>query len=81
MGRHGIRANSAVPGITDTPDVRRAIQVEQTDKVLVDRAARPHGVARRHGASRGLMLSDAAAYVTGQILSINGGLTAGFFTR
>ena len=38
MGRHGIRANSAVPGITDTPDVRRAIQVEQTDKVLVDRA-------------------------------------------
>ena len=81
-GRHGVRANSVAPGITDTPAVRHSVPTEQIDKVLIDRTplgrmATPDDM----GQVAAWLLSDAAAYVTGQIVSVDGGLTAGFFTR
>lgn len=81
-GRFGIRVNSVAPGITDTPAVRRAIPPEQIENVLVDRI--PVGriaVPDDMGAACVFLLSDAAQYITGTILPVDGGLTAGYFTR
>lgn len=81
-GRYGVRANSVAPGITDTPAVRRGIPKEQIENVLIDRIpagrmASPDDM----GAACAFLLSDAAQYVTGTIMAVDGGLTAGFFTR
>lgn len=81
-GRRGVRVNSVAPGITDTPAVRRAIPPEQVENVLMDRTplgrmANPEDI----GSVVGWLLSDGSRYVTGQILSVDGGLTAGYFTR
>lgn len=81
-GRFGIRVNSVAPGITDTPAVRRGIPTEQIENVLVDRIpagrmASPDDMGR----ASAYLLSDDADYVTGTVMSVDGGLTAGFFTR
>jgi NAD(P)-dependent dehydrogenase (short-subunit alcohol dehydrogenase family) len=81
-GRHGIRVNTVAPGITDTAGVRRGIPPEQIRNVSVDRTplgriAEPDDVGR----AVGFLLSDAAAYVSGAVLPVDGGLTAGYITR
>ncbi|HZV48346.1 MAG TPA: 3-oxoacyl-ACP reductase family protein [Candidatus Dormibacteraeota bacterium] len=74
MARHGITVNCVCPGPTDTPLFRR--QPERMQQALeraipFRRLGRPEEVA---GAVR-YFVSDAAAYVTGQVLSVSGGLT------
>lgn len=81
-GVHNIRVNSVAPGITDTPAVRRGIPMEQIENVLIDRIpsgrmAHPDDM----GAACRFLLSDEASYVTGMTMEVDGGLSAGFFTR
>lgn len=81
-GRHGIRTNSVAPGITDTPAVQRAIPPEQIKNVLLDRTplgrmGSPEDMAR----SVAFLLSDDASYINGATLPVDGGLSAGYFTR
>jgi 2-hydroxycyclohexanecarboxyl-CoA dehydrogenase len=76
--RKGVTVNCVCPGPTDTPMVRKIIE-EQGDKIFqamtnavpMKRMAQPEDIA---GAVR-FFASDAAGYVTGQTLSVSGGLT------
>ncbi|HLH68336.1 MAG TPA: SDR family NAD(P)-dependent oxidoreductase [Candidatus Dormibacteraeota bacterium] len=74
MARHGITVNCVCPGPTDTPLFRRQpepIRQALERAIPFRRLARPEEVA---GAVR-YFASDAASFVTGQVLSVSGGLT------
>lgn len=81
-GRHGIRVNCVAPGLVDTPLLRRGVPAHFASAVAEDRApfgrmAQPDDIA---GAVLAL-LSDATGFVTGAVLPVDGGLTAGYLTR
>jgi NAD(P)-dependent dehydrogenase (short-subunit alcohol dehydrogenase family) len=74
MARHAITVNCVCPGPTDTPLF--AAQPEKLKEALVKaipfrRLARPEEVA----AAVLFFASDAASFITGQVISVSGGLT------
>ena len=77
--RAGVRVNAVCPGFTDTPMVAEGLEKmgrsaeDLLRQVPARRFARPDEVA----AAVVYLASDAAAYVTGQTLAIDGGLDAG----
>jgi gluconate 5-dehydrogenase len=74
---HGIRVNAIMPTFVDTPQVASMLADPDFKAGIVNRI--PMG---RVGETRDLtgpaifLCSDAASFVTGQILGIDGGLTA-----
>jgi len=66
LGHHGIRVNAVAPGQT------RGAAYHKLDGVPLGRAATPEDI----GAAVAFLASDAASYITGQILYVDGGLTA-----
>ena len=71
---HGIRANALAPGTTDTDMVRNNpedAQRRMADAGLIKRMAAPEEIA--NGAL--FLASDAASFMTGQVLVIDGGMT------
>jgi 2-hydroxycyclohexanecarboxyl-CoA dehydrogenase len=81
LATKGITANTVCPGPTDTPALRKFADNagEDAEKVIagmtravpMKRLAQPADVA----AAVAFFASDAAGYVTGQTLSVSGGLT------
>jgi len=77
----GIRANAIMPGLMDTPHVREAIagQYASVDDMIAQRhAACPMGrmgTAWDVAKAAAFLASDEAAYITGQCLAVDGGLT------
>jgi 2-hydroxycyclohexanecarboxyl-CoA dehydrogenase len=77
VARHGIRVNVVCPGPTDTPmmGAMREANPRLGDALVraipFGRLARPEEIA----AAVAFLASDEAAYVTGQTLSVSGGLT------
>jgi len=77
VARHGIRVNVVCPGPTDTPmmEATREANPRLGDALVraipFRRLARPEEIA----AAVAFFASDEAAYVTGQTLSVSGGLT------
>jgi gluconate 5-dehydrogenase len=75
--RHGIRVNAIMPTFVDTPQVASLLADQSFKAGIVNRI--PLG---RVGETRDLvgpaifLCSDAASFVTGQVLGIDGGLTA-----
>lgn len=75
--KHGIRVNAIMPTFVDTPQVASLLADPKFKAGIVNRI--PMG---RVGETRDLvgpaifLVSDAASFVTGQILGIDGGLTA-----
>jgi 2-hydroxycyclohexanecarboxyl-CoA dehydrogenase len=77
----GVTANTVCPGPTDTPALRKFADSsgEDADKVIggmtravpMKRLAQPSDIA----AAVSFFASDAAEYITGQTLSVSGGLT------
>jgi 2-hydroxycyclohexanecarboxyl-CoA dehydrogenase len=79
VARHGITVNVVCPGPADTQLLREVMTGERGAKILagmqraipLGRLAQPEDVA----GAVAYLASDEAAYVTGQVLSVSGGLT------
>jgi NAD(P)-dependent dehydrogenase (short-subunit alcohol dehydrogenase family) len=81
LGPRGIRVNAIAPGIIDTPGVQDQLAPLRASGVDIDAriAANPLGIAGQpdHVARAALFLvSDLAAFVSGQVLVVDGGATA-----
>jgi 3-oxoacyl-[acyl-carrier protein] reductase len=71
LASRGITVNAVAPGIIASPMIEQAFAPERIKQIVpAGRAGEPEEVA----AMVAYLASDAAAYVTGQVLSINGGL-------
>ena len=80
VARHGITVNSICPGPTETPLLEGLLGAGEASAKMVEalrravpmqRLGRPEDVA----AAVAFLASDAAGYITGQTLSVSGGLT------
>ena len=74
MARHTISVNCVCPGPTDTPLLRSfpdKLQAALARAIPFKRVAQPEEVA----AAAVFFASPQAAYITGQVLSVSGGLT------
>lgn len=75
LGPYGIRVNAVAPGLTET-NMGQFKSEEEADKVMertsLGRMAKPEEIA----AGIYYLVSDEAAYITGDILKIDGGRTA-----
>lgn len=80
-GRYGIRVNCIAPGLVDTPLLRRSVPSAFISQVIEDRTPLGRMARSEEVASAALMLlSDAASYITGAVVPVDGGATAGVFT-
>jgi 3-oxoacyl-[acyl-carrier protein] reductase len=71
LASRGITVNAVAPGIIESPMAGMAFPPERIKQLVpAQRAGQPEEVASMVA----YLVSDAAAYVTGQVLSINGGL-------
>ncbi|MHA6688048.1 SDR family NAD(P)-dependent oxidoreductase [Mesorhizobium sp. A556] len=81
-GRHGVRVNSIAPNAIDTPMLRRNMPPKFLADVIEDRTPLGRMAQASEIASAALLfLSDAASYISGAIVPVDGGLTAGFWTH
>ncbi|MGJ7036109.1 elongation factor P 5-aminopentanone reductase [Anoxybacillus eryuanensis] len=68
----GIRVNAIAPGAIDTPMLHEFTEEELealTNEIPLGRIGKPEDVAK----AVSFLISDHASYITGQILSVNGG--------
>jgi 2-hydroxycyclohexanecarboxyl-CoA dehydrogenase len=78
LARHGVTVNCITPGMIDTPMLRRASSggdigtLEKTAArvIPVGRPGTPDEIA----ATCGFLCSDEAAFITGQVVGVNGGM-------
>jgi 3-oxoacyl-[acyl-carrier protein] reductase len=67
----GVTANAVAPGVIESPAVQEALTREQIARTVpARRAGKPEEVAELVG----FLASDRAAYISGQVISINGGM-------
>lgn len=72
--RRGVRANVIAPGLIDTPLGRLATQ-GRPSRTKAPVALGRQGTAWEIAAPAVFLLSDAASYITGQVIAVDGGLS------
>jgi 3-oxoacyl-[acyl-carrier protein] reductase len=77
LGPKGITVNSIAPGRIDTDRIREVYPDGPTEDDLASIPLRRLGTAREVGDVVGFLCSDGAAYVTGTVVAVDGGLTRG----
>jgi len=70
VARLGIRVNVVAPGLIETDMIEHAPKAQIKAMIPMARIGRPEEVAQVVG----FLCSDAASYMTGQIISVNGGM-------
>ena len=80
LGGMGIRANAIAPGWIDTPMLHKAIDGDQPriNKILGRTPAHKFGDPADVGWAATYLASDAAKFVNGQVLAVDGGALIGF---
>ena len=80
-GNRGIRANAIAPGTIRTPiwDARLAVEPRTLDKVAAWYPAQRVGTPEDVANAALFLGSDEAAWITGVVLPVDGGLTAGSY--
>jgi NAD(P)-dependent dehydrogenase (short-subunit alcohol dehydrogenase family) len=80
-GRHGIRVNTIAPNAIDTPLLWKGMPKRFAEGVIIDRTPMARLGKGGEVATVALMLlSDAASYVSGVVIPVDGGLSAGYYT-
>jgi len=77
--RHGITANAVLPGMIATEAVK-AMPAEIHDPLLASMPAGRFGTPEEVAALVAFLVSDAAGYVTGEAIGIDGGASLNTFT-
>ena len=78
LGSMGVRVNAIAPGLVETRFASALIQNEELLKHVVDRTPLGrHGQPDEIAGAVVYLLSDAAAFMTGQVMTIDGGITSG----
>ncbi|MBI4420517.1 MAG: SDR family oxidoreductase, partial [Gemmatimonadetes bacterium] len=72
----GVTANCVAPGLVDT-DLTRGFPAERRDGLVATVPMRRLGTPEEVAAAVTFLASDAASYVTGALLPVDGGLLAG----
>ena len=75
VGSRGITVNAVAPGFIDT-DMTRDLSEEQRLGLVERTAVRRMGSVEDVAAAVAFLASDAAGYITGEVLHVNGGLYA-----
>jgi NAD(P)-dependent dehydrogenase (short-subunit alcohol dehydrogenase family) len=75
ISRDGIRINAISPGPTDTPLLRAQSDQHVIDKMIRAVPLKRMGTPDEQAAAIVFLASDAASFITGQTLSVSGGLT------
>jgi 3-oxoacyl-[acyl-carrier protein] reductase len=71
VASRGITVNAIAPGIVESPMTAGSFDAEAIKRLVpMNRAGRPEEVA----ALAGFLASEDAAYITGQVISVNGGI-------
>ena len=74
LASRGVRANAVAPGFIET-DMTARLPDAVRDGVLKEIALRRFGSADEVASAVAFLASDEAAYITGQVLAIDGGMT------
>lgn len=75
IARDGIRINAISPGPTDTPLLRAQSDQHVIEKMIRAVPLKRMGTADEQAAPIVFLASEAASFITGQTLSVSGGLT------
>jgi len=79
-GEHGIRVNAVLPGSVETPMIRRLLSGtqfgEQGDSNVARHLLKRYGKPEEIGEAVKWLLSDAATFVTGAVMPVDGGYLA-----
>ncbi|MFQ3236849.1 MAG: 3-oxoacyl-[acyl-carrier protein] reductase [Paraglaciecola sp.] len=76
VASRGITVNVVAPGFIDT-DMTKALSDIQRDAILKDIPANRLGSVQEIAATVGFLVSEEAAYITGETLHVNGGMYMG----